>query len=170
MRRTLLFPVLAICIVVGAAAPAGAQQQDGDGDVQIEFETGDFDGERGDWSISVVHVTGSGLDAGQPLTLELKSDDGTVLWTGTEPASATTTSFTVVPFVAVQDVFRAAISQPLPEVAGDVVDRQEVEVRRQGAGGGGGGALALSMVLAVVLMAILFRTPLPSQVSQRWTK
>jgi hypothetical protein len=156
MRRTLLFPVLAICIVVGAAAPAGAQQQDGDGDVQIEFETGDFDGERGDWSISVVHVTGSGLDAGQPLTLELMS--------------ATTTSFTVVPFVAVQDVFRAAISQPLPEVAGDVVDRQEVEVRRQGAGGGGGGALALSMVLAVVLMAILFRTPLPSQVSQRWTK
>ena len=168
MRRILLLPILAICVVV-ADTPAGAQQQSDDGDVQIEFETSDFDGERGDWSISVVHVTGSGLDAGQPLTLELKSDDGTVLWTGTEPASATTTSFTVVPFVAVRDVVRAAISQPMPEVAGDVVER-EVEVRRQGAGGGGGGALALSMVLAVVLMAILFRTPLPSQVSQRWTK
>ncbi len=44
------------------------------------------------------------------------------------------------------------------------------EVLSQGAGGGGGGLLALSMVLSVVLVAILFRTPLPSQATQRWTK
>lgn len=44
------------------------------------------------------------------------------------------------------------------------------EVLSQGSGGGGGGLLALSMVLSVILVAILFRTPLPSQATQRWTK
>ena len=54
------------------------------------------------------------------------------------------------------------------EVGGVQIEPPEVE---WGAGGGaGGGDLALTMVLAVLLVALVFRTPLPSASSQRWTK
>jgi len=56
-----------------------------------------------------------------------------------------------------------------PSVGGDVVDRPD-QLPQQGNGAGGAGQLALSMVIAVVFVAILFRTPLPSATTVRWRK
>lgn len=56
-----------------------------------------------------------------------------------------------------------------PSVGGDVVDRPD-QLPQQGNGAGGAGQLALSMVIAVIFVAILFRTPLPSATTVRWRK
>lgn len=58
---------------------------------------------------------------------------------------------------------------PPPAVEGDVVDRPQ-DLLQRGNGWGGAGQLALSMVIAVVFVAILFRTPLPSASTQRWRR
>ena len=164
---------LALVIIVGAmlSAPgrAGAQTPDEERAVEITFDVGDFDSEQGDWPITVVYVGGD-MEDGQPFTVELTGDDGTVVWSGTETFTAPMTTVAVDRFVAVGAVAEAGISQAIAEVAGDVVQRPPPEVLSQGAGGGGSGQLALSMVLAVILVAIVFRTPLPSATSQRWTK
>jgi hypothetical protein len=157
----------AFLTVTLTAGPAGAQAPEDR--VDVTFDVGDFDGERGDWPITVVYVAGD-LAEGEPFTVVLTGEDGTVVWSATEPFTAPVTAVTVDRFVAVGDVVEAGLSQSLPEVAGDVVERPPPEVLSQGAGGGGSGQLALSMVLAVILVAIVFRTPLPSQTSQRWTK
>lgn len=155
-------------VLLFLAAPAGAQEI-GDGrQVEITFDVGDFDEDEGDWPITVVYVSGD-MDVSEPFTVELLDDDGVTLWSATEEFTAPITTVTVVPFVAVGEVTDAAVSQAVAEVAGEVVERPPAEVLTQGAGGGGGGTLALSMVLAVVLVAIVFRTPLPSASSQRWT-
>lgn len=170
MRLRALF---ALALVIGAtgttAIPAGAQTPDEERAVEITFDVGDFDGEQGDWPITVVYVSGD-MEDGQPFTVELTGEDGSVVWSGTETFTAPITTVAVDRFVAVGAVVEAGISQAIPEVAGDVVERPAPEVLSQGAGGGGSGQLALSMVLAVILVAIVFRTPLPSQTSQRWTK
>lgn len=163
--------LIAGTVVLVSGVPAGAQgAPEEEGGVTIEFDVGDYDAEEGDWPITVVYVTGD-LDDGEPFTVELLASDATVLWSGTDTFTAPTTAVTVDEFLAVGDVTEAAISQALPEVAGEVVTRPEVEVLQQGSGGGGGsGQLALSMVVAIILVAILFRTPLPSASTQRWTK
>jgi hypothetical protein len=56
------------------------------------------------------------------------------------------------------------------EVGGTQVGPRRAEVIGGGAGGGASGQLALSMVLTVVVLTILFRTPLPSASTQRWTR
>jgi hypothetical protein len=56
------------------------------------------------------------------------------------------------------------------EVEGEQVERDGVEILGGASGGSGSGQLALSMILAVVVLAIVFRTPLPSASTQRWTK
>ena len=168
MRRGVLTLPLMFVAALCVAAPAGAQAAE-EGNVEITFDIGEFDGERGDWPITVVYVAGD-LTEGEPFTVVLTGDDGTVLWSGTDRFTAPITTVAVDRFVAVGRVVEAGISQSVPEVAGDVVERPAPEVLSQGAGGGGSGQLALSMVLAVILVAIVFRTPLPSQTSQRWTK
>ncbi len=187
-----------------ASSPAGAQTVEAERNVDITFEVGNFDGARGDWPITIVHVSGA-LDEGQPFTVELKGADGSVLWSDTATFTAPTTSFAVVPFVAVGEVVEAGIAQAQPkpqpvvegaqterpppsvttprttttpetpttsppEVAGEQTGQPPVVIDNQGAGGSGSGQLALSMVMSVVLVALLFRTPLPSATSQRWTK
>jgi hypothetical protein len=57
-----------------------------------------------------------------------------------------------------------------PEVGGIEMGGNRAEVLRSGPGGGGSGQLALSMILAVTIVAIIFRSPLPSASSQRWTR
>jgi hypothetical protein len=59
---------------------------------------------------------------------------------------------------------------PAPTVEGDVTVAPDASLPRQGSGLGGAGQLALSMVIAVVFVAILFRTPLPSATTQRWRR
>lgn len=159
--------IVALCTVV--AGPAGAQEADDERAVTIAFDVGDHDAEAGDWPITVVHVTGD-LEPGVGFTVELRDDDGAVVWSGDGEFTAPTTSLTVDELVVVGAVTEAAVSQALPDVAGDVVTRPEPEILQQGSGGGGGGQLALSMVVAVILVAILFRSPLPSASTQRWTK
>lgn len=58
---------------------------------------------------------------------------------------------------------------PGPTVEGDVTVAP-APLPRQGSGLGGAGQLALSMVIAVIFVAILFRTPLPSATTQRWRR
>lgn len=169
MKVLFLSLALGVASIFVLATPAGAQDTDEDRSVEITFDVGDFDSERGDWAITVVHVTGE-MEPDQTFTVELLDDDGVVLWSGADTFTAPTTSISVLPFVAVGDVAGTSISQTLPEVLGEAVERVPAEVLSQGAGGGGGGTLALSMVLAVVLVAIVFRTPLPSASTQRWTK
>lgn len=169
-RHRSITAVLATMITaILMAAPAGAQEAEDARDVEITFDIGEFDGEEGDWPITVVYVAGD-MTAGEPFTVELKGEDGSVVWSGTEVFDAPMTTFAVDRFVAVGEVVEAGVSQAVPEVAGELTERPRAEVLSQGAGGGGSGQLALSMVLAVVLVAIVFRTPLPSQNSQRWTK
>jgi hypothetical protein len=70
--------------------------------------------------------------------------------------------------VLVSEVANASVEQGLTVVEGVQIEPPVVE---WGAGGGAaGGDLALSMVLAVLLVAMVFRTPLPSASTQRWTK
>jgi hypothetical protein len=59
---------------------------------------------------------------------------------------------------------------PPPTVEGDVTAAPDAPLPQQGSGLGGAGQLALSMVIAVVFVAILFRTPLPSATTQRWRR
>lgn len=160
---------LGVAVLITVAAPAGAQESSDERGVEITFDVGDFDGDEGDWPITVVYVAGD-MEDGEPFTVELLDEDGAVLWSATEAFTAPITTVTVEPFVAVGEVAEAEVSQAVAAVAGAVVERPPAEVLRQGAGGGGGGTLALSMVLAVVLVAIVFRTPLPSASTQRWTK
>jgi hypothetical protein len=70
------------------------------------------------------------------------------------------------------DPFDQAIAQasPTPGVRGDMVTQPSPDVVQQGSGLSGAGQLALSMVIAVVFVAILFRTPLPAATTQRWRK
>jgi hypothetical protein len=70
------------------------------------------------------------------------------------------------------DPFDQAIAPvtPTPGVRGDMVTQPNPDVVQQGSGLSGAGQLALSMVVAVVFVAILFRTPLPSATTQRWRK
>lgn len=163
-----VFIALALAAVVLVPAPAGAQTEE-ERAVTIEFDVGDFDAEQGDWPVTVVYVSGD-LAPGEAFTVELRDDGGEVVWSGSDTFDGSTTALAVDGFVAVGDVTEAAISQSIPAVAGDVVTRPVPEVLQQGSGGGGGGQLALSMVVAVILVAILFRSPLPSASTQRWTK
>ena len=71
--------------------------------------------------------------------------------------------------VAVGEVAAAGVSQGITVVAGRA-DRAAGARLEACGGGGGAGQLALSMVMAVLLVAIVFRTPLPSATTQRWTK
>jgi hypothetical protein len=68
----------------------------------------------------------------------------------------------------VGEVGSAGVSQALTVVGGVQIEPPTVDYGASG--GGGGGQLALSMVMAVLLVAIVFRTPLPSSSTQRWTK
>lgn len=168
MSNTVRLVVLSVALLVGVATPAGAQTEE-ERAVVIEFDVGDFDAEEGDWPVTVVYVTGD-LEPGEAFTVELRGDGGEVVWSGSDTFDGSTTALSIDDFVAVGDVTEAAISQSVPAVAGDVVTRPVPEVLQQGSGGGGGGQLALSMVVAVILVAILFRSPLPSASTQRWTK
>jgi hypothetical protein len=161
--------------VVGAltllvsASPAGAQT-DEERRADIAFDVGDFDVDLGDWTIDSVEVAGE-LVEGEAVTVELADEDGIVVWTGTASFTPPVVRLPVDRVVAVRDVAEARLAQDLPvEVAGDVVQGRQAQVLSQGAGGGGSGELALSLVLAMFFLAILFRTPLPSAVSERWTR
>jgi hypothetical protein len=108
------------------------------------------------------------LEDGRDFTVELTGEDGEVVWSATQPFTAPVTRIEVTTPVTVNEVVDAGVSQGIAVVGGVQIEPPLLEWK--GGGGGGGGQLALSMVMAVLLVAIVFRTPLPAATSQRWTK
>ena len=148
------------------ADPAHAQEELV-GNVDITFDVGDYDAAIDDWAIEVVEVTGD-LAVGEDFTVELTGEGGVVVWSATQPYTAPVTRIEVTPPVGVADVVSAGVSQPLTIVGGVQIERPEITW--SASGGGGSGQLALSMVLAIIVVAVVFRTPLPSASTQRWTR
>lgn len=167
--RRVLVAAVALLGVVPAADTASAQEPQDEfvGAVDISFDVGDIDPVEGDWTIDAVEVSGE-LEDGRDFTLELTGEDGGVIWSSTQPFTAPVTRITVTDAVTVSEVAAAGVSQGITVVGGVQIEPPEVDW--QGGPGGGGGQLALSMVMAVLLVAIVFRTPLPSASTQRWTK
>jgi hypothetical protein len=159
--------VTGAALLLGSAAPASAQDDDVIGGVDISFDVGDLDPVEGDWTIDAVEVSGE-LEDGRDFTLELTGEDGAVIWSSTQPFTAPLTRVTLTDAITVSEVAAAGVSQGITLVGGVQIEPPDVDWK--GGPGGGGGQLALSMVMAVLLVAIVFRTPLPSASSQRWTK
>jgi hypothetical protein len=166
-RRALLAPAVAVVALLLGAPAAAAQDGEVIGDVDISFDVGAVDPATGDWRIEAVEVSGD-LEAGQDFTVELLDDDGAVRWTATSVFTPPVTRIEVIEDVSVGDVASAGVEQGLTIVGGVQIDPPVVEW--SAGGGAGGGQLALSMVMAVLVVAIVFRTPLPSASTQRWTK
>ncbi|MFL6205232.1 MAG: hypothetical protein ACJ739_07750 [Acidimicrobiales bacterium] len=167
VRRTAATLLLTAAVLVGASGVAAAQDGELVGDVQISFDVGDLDPRAGDWTIDAVEVSGD-LEDGQEFTLVLTKADGAELWSSTQEFTGPVTRIEVSRPLTVADVASAGVEQGLTEVAGVQIEPPTVDYGASG--GGGGGQLALSMVMAVLLVAIVFRTPLPSASTQRWTK
>jgi hypothetical protein len=165
--RATLVAVLGWAMVLVLAAPASAQDPGVIGNVDVSFDVGEVDAATGDWTIDAVEVTGELVD-GQEFTVELTDADGGVMWSATETYTAPVTRIPVTEPVSVGEVAGAGVSQGITEVAGVQIEPPQVDFGASGSGGGG--QLALSMVMAVLLVAIVFRTPLPSASTQRWTK
>lgn len=160
--------IAGVCLVVLPSTAASAQEEPG-GAVDISFDVGEFDEAAGDWTIDVVEVSGD-LEDGQEFTLELTGSDGEVVWSATEAFDGPVTRITVTEPVTVGEVAGAGVSQAQPPAVVGGVQIEPPIVDWGASGSGGGGQLALSMVMAVLLVAIVFRTPLPSASTQRWTK
>ena len=168
MRRSaLLAGVVVLLGMLGFSHPAGAQDGEVLGDVDITFDLGDVDPASGDWTIATVIVSGDLAD-GQEFTVVLTDANDDEVWSATQEFTAPITEIPVTDRITVGDVANASVEQGLTVVGGVQIEPPVVE---WGAGGGAaGGDLALSMVLAVLLVAMVFRTPLPSASTQRWTK
>jgi hypothetical protein len=167
LARAALLATLSVAWLVAWSHPAAAQDPGVIGNVDISFDIGDVDAATGEWTIDAVEVTGELVD-GQDFTVELTGPDDAVVWSATETYSAPLTRIPVTEPLLVNEVAGAGVSQGITEVAGVQIEPPKIDFGASGSGGGG--QLALSMVMAVLLVAIVFRTPLPSASTQRWTK
>jgi len=165
--RGILVAAFSVAWLVAWSQPAVAQDPGVIGKVDISFDVGDVDSATGTWQIDAVKVAGD-LEEGQDFTVELTDADGAIVWTATETYTAPVTRIPVTDRVSVDEVAAAGVSQGITQVEGVQIEPPQVDWRA--GGGAGGGQLALSMVMAVLLVAIVFRTPLPSSSTQRWTK
>ncbi|MGK2949371.1 MAG: hypothetical protein ACSLFP_12395 [Acidimicrobiales bacterium] len=155
------------CGVMSAGTASAQEADEVIGDVEISFDVGDVDPDTGEWSIEVVEVSGD-LEDGQEFTVELTGTGAEVVWSATQAYTAPVTRIRVTEPIGVGEVTGAGVSQGITAVAGVQIEPPTVDF--SASAGGGGGQLALSMVMAVLLVAIVFRTPLPSATTQRWTK
>jgi hypothetical protein len=171
LRRALLAAAVVQLVVALATTSAGAQDAPVDAPdvalgVTISFDVGPYDPELGDFRVEAVEVAGE-AHGPQAVTVELRDADGDVLWSTVTTLTPPSTTLTVDRPVAVGAVASAGLSQPVPVVeAAQVVP----EVNHTTEGGGGSGQLALSMVVIIALVALVFRTPLPSASTARWTR
>lgn len=171
MRRIAAATFGLVGALVGVAALAGpAHAQDGGeappAEVDISFDTGGYDAGRRDFLITVVEIRG-GLREGEEFTVELGGSGGRVLWSATRVFTAPLTRVEVDEKVAVGDVTSASVSQRSLEV---VLDAVSPDVPSAVEGTGGSGQLTLSMLVTIVVVAVVFRSPLPSAQTSRWTK
>lgn len=166
MRRWLLALALLVGLL-GWPEPVAAQERDPaePRDVSVRFDLGEYDG--GDWTIAAVVVDGD-LDEGQDVTVQILGTNERVLWEGARTFTGEALRIPVDQRILVGDVESAGIAQALTIVDPLLV---EPEINDPVAGGGGGtGQIATTMVLVIIIAVLLFRTPLPSAASQRWTK
>lgn len=164
LRRALLALVAAALVLLWTAPPAMAQEVALG--VTISFDVGPYDPELDDFRVEAVEVAGE-AHGPQAVTVELRDERGEVLWSAQSALTPPSTTIRVDVPVAVGDVASAGLSQLLPAVeAAQVVP----EVSHTTEGGGGSGQLALSMVVIIALVALVFRTPLPSASTARWTR
>jgi hypothetical protein len=172
--RALLGAALVAIAALSVAHPAGAQDAtDVNGTpegpppgVRISFDTGGFDAGSDRFLIEAVVVEG-GLREGEDFTVELRGTDGTVLWSATRSYSAPSTRIELDRPVAVSAVNSAAVFQAeLPTVVEAVPPQAPAAME----GSGGSGQLTLSMVVTMIVLLAVFRSPLPSAQTSRWTK
>lgn len=173
LRARALAALLVCGAVLAGSAPASAQEPEPSdaeevvGAFQLSFAIGTFDVGLGDFPITAVTVTGGG-GSEAATTVELRGAGGRVLWSATVALTPPSTTVRVDPPVAVGAVESAGVARAAPAVAAERFVPPAVFHSAQG--GGGSGQLALSLVLVVALVAIVFRTPLPSAATQRWTR
>ncbi len=169
MRRWLALP-FAVALAGVWLVPAAAQESPGSDDaprsVNISFDLGDFDTARGDWPVSTVIVDGD-LDEGVDFTVELRGTGDRVIWSAVRAFTLPQTRIGTGEFIGVGDVTRAGISQAL--TLDPLLVQPELSENPVQGGGGSTGQVATSMVLVIIIAVILFRTPLPSASTQRWT-
>ena len=166
-----LRPVLVFGLLVGLGALAGAapaDAQDKPQRVDISFDIGPYDSALGDFPIQAVALDGD-LDDGEEITVELRGRGGQLLWSAAAPFRSPSTAVEVDPPIAVGSVTDAGVVQRRATIVASLVLEPPQGLHSAG-GGTGSGQLALSMVVIVALFAILFRSPLPSASTQRWTQ
>ncbi len=161
---------LALLLLAGWGEPASAQDAGSQGDesraVKVSFDIGDYDESEHDWPVLAVIVSGD-FEADKDFTVQVLGASDRVLWEATQPYNAPVMRFYLPERMWLRDVTATRVSQAMTLdpllVEPDLVDPV--------AGGGGGtGQVATSMVLVIIIAVVLFRTPLPSAASQRWTK
>jgi hypothetical protein len=172
-----LLAATAVCLLgtaTGAAAQEGPDASDGPTTtgsgsprVDISFDIGAFDPELDDFAVVAVVVRGETASPAST-TVALRGSGGELLWSATVTLTPPSTTIRVDPPVAVGEVASAGLEQAVPLVAAEAF--VPPDVFHSGRGGGGSGQLALSLVLIVALVAIVFRTPLPSTSTERWTR
>ena len=158
----------ALVLFVALASPVHAQEtpEPAPQEVDISFELGDYDSGRHDFLIKAVEVNG-GLRAGEEFTVELRGSGGRELWSATQVFTAPSMVIPVTERVGVGDVTSAGVAQKTLEVVLDAVSPDAPSAME---GTGGTGQLTLSMVITIVVVAVVFRSPLPSAQTSRWTK
>jgi hypothetical protein len=170
----LLGAAIVALAVLAPAHPAGAQEgADGTGTsdgpppgVRISFDTGGFDAGNDRFLIEAVVVEG-GLREGEDFTVELRGAGGGVLWSATRAYNPPSTRIELDAPVAVNAVDSAAVFQAeLPTVVEAVPPQAPAAME----GSGGSGQLTLSMVVTMIVLLVVFRSPLPSAQTSRWTK
>ena len=144
-------------------------------DVMLWSETDVFDAPTTAVAVDSFVAVGDVTEAGLMQELPEPAQPAGPLVEGEQAALPAATPTTVVPDED-DPPPTTTTTLPDPAVADEVTERrpraQEVQVLESGAGPGGAGSgqLALSMVVAIVLVSIVFRAPLPSATTQRWRK
>jgi hypothetical protein len=162
---------LSLSVWAGLAPSAAAQDAPADDQprrIDIAFDVGPYDPALDDFPVNAVVVTGNGYE-GLAVTVEIRGRGDALLWTGETTFTPPSVRIPVNPAIAVGRIESAGIVQRVPIVEAAQFVPPEVSHAVEG-GAGGSGQLALSMVLIVALVALLFRSPLPSSTAQRWTR
>ncbi len=161
--------LVALAVLLGGA-PAGAQESeatpDEPGAADISIEIGAYDGGRHDFLVKAVVVRGE-LREDVDFTVELRGNGGRVLWSATRTYPGGSLRIEVDVPVGVGDVTSTGISQAAIPLEVEVVPPDAPSAVE---GTGGSGQLTLSMVVTIIVVAVVFRSPLPSAQTSRWTK
>jgi hypothetical protein len=163
----LLGASLAVGVGVALVALAGpASAQSAAPGVRLSFDIGAFDAARHDFLIEAV-VVSDGLREGEDFTVALRGAGDRVLWSATRTYSAPSVRIALDVPVGVAAVTSTDVAQAVPPLEIEAVPPQAPSAME---GTGGSGQLTLSMVVTLIVVIVVFRSPLPSVQTSRWTK